>query len=138
MKIRDVMNSKVVTVTPDTTVKHAYELMRQGGFRHLPVIDRAGKLAGIISDRDVRNVAVLFKKRPKDPTEYMIDEKLKVNSIMTPHPITIGPADTVLRAVTLFESHQIGCLPVIDKDKLAGILTRQDLLFLLTKLLKKS
>ncbi|MFQ5936840.1 MAG: CBS domain-containing protein, partial [Acidiferrobacterales bacterium] len=52
------MRTEVKSVEVGTSVKEAFEIMRQGGFRHLPVLDSAGNVAGIVSDRDLRNVVV--------------------------------------------------------------------------------
>ncbi len=62
MKIRELMQSNVVTIGEDTPAKDAYELMRTHRLRHLPVVNRDNQLVGIVSDRDLLNVAVIFKK----------------------------------------------------------------------------
>jgi acetoin utilization protein AcuB len=135
MKIRDVMQGKVVSIADDAPVKKAYELMLKRGFRHMPVVDARGKLTGVISDRDVRAVAVMFRKRPTSYAHYLIPEQVRVREVMTGSPFTVTADDEVRRAVELFLAHQIGCLPVLDKGRLAGIVTRRDLLGVLGRLL---
>ena len=56
MYVKDVMQSKVTSAPLGTSVQEAFEIMRDGGFRHLPILDEFGKVAGIVSDRDLRSV----------------------------------------------------------------------------------
>jgi acetoin utilization protein AcuB len=131
------MRVDVVTVRPDTPAKQAFELMRKGKFHHLPVVDAREKIVGIISDRDIRNVAVFFDKEARNTTDYMILGNTVARSIMSPNPVTVEPDDDLSVAADLLAKHHYGCLPVVDaKGKLAGILTRSDMMRLLAKLLK--
>jgi CBS domain-containing protein len=137
LKIRDVMRVEVVTALPETPVKTAFELMRKGGFRHLPVVDAEGKIVGIVSDRDIRNVAVFFDKKAQNPTDYHISPSTLTRDIMTANPVTVSPENDLSVAADLLAEHHYGCLPVVDaKGKVAGILTRSDMMRLLAKLLK--
>ena len=61
MNVKDVMQSVVTSAPLGTSVQDAFEIMRDGGFRHLPVLDEAGKVAGILSDRDLRSVGAIYK-----------------------------------------------------------------------------
>ena len=61
MRVRDLMTTKVVSAHVGTPVQVAYELMRDGGFRHLPVLSTRGDLVGILSERDLRGVGAFFK-----------------------------------------------------------------------------
>jgi CBS-domain-containing membrane protein len=129
------MNPSAVTLRPETLLKSAIEIMWTAGFRHLPVVDAQEHLVGILSDRDVRNVAVFLKKHPEGPDDYLVPETTRIADIMTPDPITIGPDDETLHALEILIEHRFGCLPVVDERKLVGILTEVDLLKLLRKLL---
>ncbi|NQU12338.1 CBS domain-containing protein [bacterium] len=134
MKIRDVMQSNVQTVVAESPAREAYELMRQGRFHHLPVVGPAGQVVGIVSDRDILSVAVLFAKRPQSPEDYLIDERTKVAEVMTAGPATIGPDADLAGAVEQMVSQGISALPVVDQGKLVAIVTDTDLLRLLVKL----
>lgn len=138
MKIREIMHPNVLTVTAETPAKEAYELMRQGQFHHLPVIDQTGRVAGIVSDRDILSVAVLFNKRPQSAEDYLIDERTKVSTVMTADPTTVGPDDDLAGAVEQMVERGISAFPVIDQGKLVGIVTDTDLLRLLVKLVGKA
>ncbi len=136
MKIRELMQSNVVTIGEDTPAKDAYELMRTHRLRHLPVVKRDNQLVGIVSDRDLLNVAVIFKKHPQSPAEYHIDDALKARDVMTAEPATVAPDHDLSLALDLILGLAISCVPVIEGGKLVGIVTNTDLLQLLKKLSK--
>ena len=137
MKIREIMRTNVATVKPGSSVKEAFEIMRQGHFRHLPVVDKAGKVQGILSDRDIRNVTVILDRDVQGPEDYLIPDRAKVTDVMVPVPVTASPDEDVLWAVELMQKHGFSCLPVLDREKLVGIVTVSDLLKLLGKLLRQ-
>jgi CBS domain-containing protein len=110
--------------------------MRKGKFRHLPVVDGREKIVGIISDRDIRNVAVFFDKKAQNTTDYHISGTTRVRDIMTADPVTVNADDELHVAADLMAKHHYGCLPVVNNGKLVGILTRSDLMKLLAKMLK--
>jgi CBS domain-containing protein len=95
--------------------------------RHLLVLDDEGKLAGVVSQRDVFFNALLralgFGQRAK---EHAL-ESLRVKDVMVDQVVTITPDATVGRAASLMSQLKIGCLPVLDGDRLVGILTESDL-----------
>lgn len=127
MKISKYMTRKLITVTPEMSVKDAFLIMRTHRVRHLPVVD-GDRLVGIISDRDLR------RPRWVDALDdwtayYQIDDGTTVQDVMTSNPETVRTYDPILKAVGLFREHRYGALPVLDKDgALVGILSAQDLL----------
>lgn len=135
MKIREIMHAKPITVTADQLARDAFEIMLSKGFRHLPVVDDAGALIGVLSDRDIRNIAVVQEKRPREAADFVIVEPITAQEIMTPDPVTVSSEDEVGRAAKLMALHQFGCLPVVDDDELVGIVTQVDMLKLLDRML---
>lgn len=137
MKVSKYMTQKLITTSPDTSVKDAFLLMREHRVRHVPVVEE-DNLVGIISDRDLR--------RPKwvdamdDWTNYyQIDDSHSVRDIMTSNPETLRTYDNILKAVKILREQRYGAMPVLDKtDELVGILSAQDLLMALEELLAKS
>ena len=136
MKIREMMNTHVQTARRFELANRAFEKMRRGRYRHLPVIDGAGKLIGILSDRDLRNISILFERLPESSDDYMILGPVKVEDIMTKKLITLSPNEDVRRAVNLLQTGRLSCLPVEEDGRLVGIVTTTDLLKLLNKFLK--
>jgi acetoin utilization protein AcuB len=119
MFVEDYMTPDPYTVLPDRTLSTAYALMHKHRIRHVPVVDAAGRLAGIITDRDVRT-AVGF--------DATLVDKLSVSEVMTPDPMTI-PANAPLdRAVAILSSRRFGALPVLRNKLLVGIVTYIDVL----------
>jgi CBS domain-containing protein/nucleotide-binding universal stress UspA family protein len=127
MLVREWMTTVLVTVRPDAPVAEAQRLMRHRRIRHLPVVED-GRLAGIITDRDVRTTL------PSPATSLAVGEirylldRLLVERVMTRSVITIGPDTPIADAVGLVLAHRIGALPVMENDRLVGIITETDLL----------
>jgi acetoin utilization protein AcuB len=128
--MREKINRNPITIGPESSFYEARALIHDKGIRHLPVVDKNGRLLGIVTDRDIREAA------PSDATLLSVQElhyllgKLKVSSIMTPKEklITITPDTLIEEAVQLMHDHKIGCLPVVEAEKLYGIFTETDAL----------
>ncbi len=120
MIVRDCMTARVETVRPDDAIAVAREVFRRRAFRHLPVV-AAGRVIGIVSDRDVRGAT---------------DATTSVDAIMTPAPAATSPATPVEEAAALMRSRKIGALPVLEGDTLVGIVSESDLLGALVELCK--
>lgn len=123
----DIMSGAVITISPDSSIGVAIALMREGGFRRLPVVDE-GRLVGIVTDRDLRqatNSPLVLRERWY--SDFLL-EAIKVKSCMTPDPVTITPDTPVLEAVRLLRQHRIGGLPVVEEGAVVGIITTTDIL----------
>ena len=122
------MTRNVITVNQADPVSLAFELLLTNDIRHLPVLSR-GKLAGIITDRDLHEALI-----PSDPSHthrsmYHTVKNIKAKNIMTPNPISIEADAPIDRAAQIFLDRKIDCLPVKDgKGRLVGILTSTDIL----------
>lgn len=127
MLVKDWMTREVTTAAPDTPVLEAGKIMKEGGFRRLPVVDR-GKLIGIVTDRDLKEAA------PSDVTSLSIWElnylltKLRVKEVMSSPVITVAPGDILEAAAMTMADKRIGGLVVVDGSKVAGIITVTDVL----------
>jgi acetoin utilization protein AcuB len=128
--MREKINRNPVTIGPEASFYEARALIHDKGIRHLPVVEKDNRLVGIVTDRDIRQAA------PSDATLLSVQElhyllgKLKVSSFMTLREklITITPDTLIEEAVQLMHDHKIGCLPVLEGDKLYGIFTETDAL----------
>lgn len=138
MQIREVMCDRVTAAPLGTSVQDAFEIMREGGFRHLPVLDTRGQVAGILSDRDLRSVGAIYKDPATGAEEFLVTEDTTVDSIMIANPFTVSPDDPVSKAIQLIREKRIGCLIVTESDRLVGILSYLDLLGLLMKYVENS
>lgn len=132
--VADIMTANPTTVTPRNAIRTAINLMREGGYRRLPVVDR-GRLVGIITDRDLRRAANSpFVVREQWYDNFILDH-IEVGSCMTPNPLTVEPSASIVEATRLMRNHKIGGLPVVADGQLVGIITETDLLDFLIELL---
>ncbi len=112
---------KYMTYTPksigfDQTIDHAIETMRKLHLRHLPVL-KAGKLVGILTDRDINLVLQFNDVDPKT---------LKVEEAYTPDPYFTTPNAPLNEVATEMAEKKYGCAIVVDNNKLVGIFTEVD------------
>jgi acetoin utilization protein AcuB len=128
MFVADRMSKPAVTITPDTPFQDALKLMREHQFRRLPVVDKEGKLVGILSERDLLHAA------PSSATSLSVWEmhyllsKLKVRGLMTKDVITTTPDTPLEEAAYLMAENKIGGLPVMDEhSRVIGVITETDI-----------
>ncbi|MEM7821817.1 MAG: CBS domain-containing protein [Candidatus Aenigmatarchaeota archaeon] len=125
MLVRDVMNKNVVVSEPGITVKEAARIMSQFHIGSL-IILKNKKIVGIITERDIL-ISVAQGKEAELTT---------VEEVMTKNVITIAPDKTVEDAVNLMIEHRIKKLPVVDGNKLVGIITASDIVVVEPKLIE--
>lgn len=135
MLVRDRMTLTPVTITPNVSVTEALRLMTERKIRRLPVVDRDGKLVGIVSDRD------LLLASPSPATSLAVWEihellaKLTVEKTMTAEVITVQEDTPLEEAARVMVDKRIGGLPVMKGSKLVGIISESDLFKTLLELL---
>jgi len=123
----DLMTIDPDTVSPDTTLRSVVSLMNKNGDRQLPVVEN-GKLVGIITDRDVR-LAVNSPLLTDEPLERInLLEKYTAESCMTRNPKTVSPDTPIHTVAQILSAYKYGALPVVENDKLVGIISVTDLL----------
>lgn len=142
-RVKDVMTRKPYTIDPDAPIETATAVMRDRGVRHLPVVNDAGKLVGMISDRDVRDavfapafaerLSAAGRRRLRSLTEAL--ESLRVKDVMTWNAITTDPDALLAQAAAVMFEGRFSSLPVVQKGKLVGIVTERDVLKALAKTL---
>lgn len=131
MRALDIMSSPVVTVAPDTAVKHAAELLASNGFTALPVVD-AGGLIGIVTEADV-----VRDRFPRDPRYRVTDgydsaaqvsvAPSTVGAVMTTPAVGMGAGTDVVDLVAAMLNDRIRSMPIVDGSRVVGIVTRRDL-----------
>lgn len=142
MKIRELMTTEVVTVTPETTLKEAATLLVQRGISGVPVVDEDGAVVGVFSEADV--VVKEGREGRRDgllgwlfEQDISIESKLEAKTVgdaMSSPPITIGPEAPVHKAASRMVDESVNRLPVVEPDgKLIGIVTRADLVRAFTR-----
>ncbi len=127
MLVRDRMSPDPVTITTDTSLKEALDLVRSKPFRHLPVLDESGELVGIVTEKS------LVYASPTPTTTLSVFEvdyilsRTKVGQIIQGQVVTVEPDLPIEEAARVMIDHQIGCLPVVENGKLVGIISDTDI-----------
>ena len=128
MYVGRIMHTDLVTVTPDTTLVQARDIIAEKQIKHLLVVDKNEELIGIISDRDLKQSwASPATALSAHELNYLL-VKLTVEMIMIKKIITIPPGTTVERAAQIMQETRISALPVVDDKKLVGIITTTDVM----------
>ncbi len=127
MKVKDIMVKEVATLDIDDELSLANDIMRLGRIRHLPVVS-GDHLVGIISERDLfrSSLAQALGYRNQETREVM--KTLRIRDVMVGKVITVTPDLELREAVALMVERKIGCLPVVQDDKLLGLITETDIL----------
>jgi CBS domain-containing membrane protein len=126
-RVRDLMSTNVVTLTPGQSLPLARELMNLKHVRHLPVVDDEGLLVGLVSQRDLLQAAI-SSLAPLDAEEREeLQFSVPVSRIMQQQVWTIGPDDPADAAARLMLDNSVGSLPVTAGGRLVGIITEADL-----------
>ncbi len=129
------MTKEPLTVTPEMSLPEARRLLNENNCRHLPVVDRAGQLVGMISDRDLRSA---YPSSMLSESERLLVyervAKAVVADIMSTDCISVTPESTLDDALLLFDRERMGALPVLDDGRVVGILSSRDLLAAYKKL----
>ena len=126
MAVKDFMTKKVVYVSPDTTVAHATDIMRDRKLRRLPVIEN-DQLVGIVTENTISEAS------PSKASSLSIYEmnyllnKTKIKDVMIKDVVTVSRYADLEEAAFLMIKHNVGVLPVVDNDQVYGIITDKDI-----------
>ena len=128
MFVKDIMTTNVVTIPSSTSIADAKRIMQAHRFRRLPVVDK-GKLVGIVTEHRLESVS------PSKATSltvwevgYLL-EKTTVKDIMEKSLTTVSPDMTVEEAIACAQANKVGALVVLDKGRVEGILTTNDVFY---------
>jgi CBS domain-containing protein len=122
--VRNWMTPNPITITLQTTLPEARQLMEKHYIRRLPVINN-GKLVGIVTRGDLREAQASITTLSVYELNYVLD-RLTAKEFMAYEPITIAPDTTIEEAARLMLQHKIGGLPVVENGELVGIITETD------------
>jgi acetoin utilization protein AcuB len=126
MLVREVMTRNVAAIDPDMSVRDVTALMEIRRVRHFPIVeerDGMDRLVGIVSDRDLRAVGSPHPSARPDVTVHDA-----VRRIMNAPVVTVHPDDAIEDAARRLRHHRVGALPVLEDDRLVGIVTAVDLI----------
>src|SRR5680860_620292 len=138
MKIKNIISSKVITINQNATYKEAAFILYQNKISGAPVVDDGGNLVGMLSEKDLFKCLYPYEKSYSAHPDQYLDfenrenktneiENHKVNTFMTKEVITISGDTPVLKAGGLMLAKGIHRLPVMEDNKLIGIVSRDDI-----------
>lgn len=128
MYVGRIMNTYLMTIPPDTSLQKAKEIIDEKRINHLLVVDKNEDLIGIVSDRDIKqSSASPATTLSVHELNYLLTQ-LTVKPIMAKKIITISPGTTIERAALIMQENRINALPVIEDEKLVGIITSTDVM----------
>ena len=126
-RVCEIMETKVVTISAGDSLSTVEDIMTLGHLRHIPVV-RGGVLVGVVSERDLLRVSL------SNLTDFGRDQRraflhaVAIERVMSKPPTVIEPDATVVKAARVLAEARIGCLPVLEGEKLVGLITETDLL----------
>jgi acetoin utilization protein AcuB len=131
-KCEDRMTRRVHAVRPRDSIQHAREIMATHRLNQLPVLAE-GHLVGIVTDRDLRDAfpsvfETTARVAPHPATPHTDPKDIRVEEVMTANVLTVKPHDSLFDAARLMRRERIGALPVVDGERVIGIITRSDVL----------
>ena len=127
MRVENCMQRRPVTVSPQDTLRGAWQIIRERRVRHLPVVER-GRLVGIVTDRDLRQALPSRAVGLEIHEAPHLAEKVRIWEVMARAVVTITREAPIEEAARLLLKYRIGGLPVLKGETLVGIITKTDLL----------
>lgn len=124
--VTDAMTGRVHAVEPEDPLALVWEVMRERGVRHVPVLDGEGDLVGLVTHRDLLRAALVEQNDLPRVIERALLERTRVADVMVRNLETVEPGDELRDAARLMLELKIGCLPVVEGRRLVGILTESD------------
>jgi CBS-domain-containing membrane protein len=127
MKVKDIMVKEVATLDINDELSLANDIMRLGRIRHLPVVDGT-RLAGIVSERDLFRSSLAQALGYGSEATRDLMKAVRIKDVMVTGVITIPPDTELCEATKIMVQEKIGCLPVVEDNRLVGLITETDIL----------
>ena len=134
MTVKRMMKKNPITNTAETSIVDVADILKENHIHRLPVLDKKGKLIGVITEKDILHASPSpVSSLSVYEMPYMLS-RLKVSNLMTKDVRTIDPDTTVEEAAKIMVDDDLSCLPVIEGDKLVGIVSKSDMFKVLYEL----
>jgi CBS domain-containing protein len=134
LKVRDVMTTQVTTLKRNDKLTLADDVMQLGRIRHLPILDDDGEqLVGIVSQRDLFRSALAQALGYGQYARRKLLDTFAIKDVMATDVITTNPDTPLVSAAQLLIERKIGCLPVVENERLIGIITEGDFVALVAR-----
>jgi len=129
-----IMTTDVITVPLSASLAEARTLMQENRFHHLPVVNDGGEFVGLLTQTDVLAATDSILR---DVENRLRARNIPIEDVMVRNVVTINEHASVRQAALFLEKHRIGCLPVVTRGKLAGIITDTDFVAVAINLLEQ-
>ncbi|WP_449242182.1 CBS domain-containing protein [Desulfovibrio sp.] len=136
LTVADIMTKSVYSLRETDTLLSARALMKLQRIRHIPIVTKDTMFIGLLTHRDLLSATVSQLAEVDPETQDEIDAGIPIKEIMRTDLKTVEPGATVRSAAEILLNHKYGCLPVVDKGRLVGILTEADFLKLTISLME--
>ena len=134
MTVKRMMKKNPITTTAETSIVDVADILKENHIHRLPVLDKKGKLIGVITEKDILHASPSpVSSLSVYEMPYMLS-RLKVSNLMTKDVRTIDPDTTVEEAAKIMVDDDLSCLPVIEGEKLVGIVSKSDMFKVLYEL----
>ena len=127
IRVGDVMQKSVVTISANERLSTVEDIMTLGHVRHMPVV-QAGKLVGVVSERDLLRSSLSHLMDHRDEERRAFLHVVEIVRVMSTPPVVTTPDSTIADAARVMAERKIGCLPVVEGDTLVGMVTETDVL----------
>jgi CBS-domain-containing membrane protein len=131
--VDEIMSSELRTLSESDSLADAHKIMTESHIHHIPIVDGDSHLVGLISHRDV----LAAGSKLDDETAARHAGSIAIKEFMTRDVATVSPRANLRRAAIYLQRHSYGCLPVVEDDKLVGIITDTDFVGVAINLLEQ-
>ena len=125
--VTQIMMGSPVTLGPEDTLDLANDVISLGRIRHIPVVD-AGRLVGLLSERDLMGAAASHVFRLKQKSKSALLKGVLIRDVMKKRVVTVTPETSIKDAAHLMADKKIGCVPVVRDGAIVGLVTTTDIL----------
>lgn len=135
MFVKDFMSRDLITASAEERAGPVLQRMREEGLRRLPVLNREGRLVGIVTDRRLLQALTVPTRRGRERPGDQPQSALTVAALMNPHPVTVPPDTPLEVAASIMAEQRIGSLVVMEGERPVGIITETDMFRVFLRLL---
>lgn len=135
LKVKDMMTNELFSLKTTDTLRTARSMMSLARIRHIPIVDKTGAFIGLLTHRDILQASISRFAEVDRSVQDEIDAGIPIAEIMRTDVTAVPPDLDVRDAAEMLLNHKYGCLPVVEDEKLVGIITEADFLKLTISLM---
>lgn len=129
--ISQIMSKELITVNPKQSLYEAENLFKKNKIRHIPVVENE-KLLGVLSYSDLLKISYADVEESNGaedvPVSAVVYDVFTISQVMTKAPLSVNPGTTIKEVVEILSEHSFHSVPVVENEKLRGIVTTTDIL----------